>query len=181
MRIRRAVPGDEEALRRVVNLAYRSPPGTGSAWTTEGHLIHGDRLTAAEATAKLANEALTVLVAEEDSILLGSVEVERADADGAACIGMLSVDPQRGGQGVGSQLFAAAEAVAWADPATALIELWALRKRDELIAWYARKGFRDSGRRAPFPVHLPVGQPVPEALAAYEGDFSFAILVKQRP
>ncbi len=202
--LRRATLDDLPALHRIVNAAYRSPQGYGKSWTGEGHLITGDRITEQSLRAKLEGPIHVTVALLADGTCVGCVEVDPvSDATGVVTIGMLSVDPHQQSAGTGRVLFAAAEDAAWNVFKANTIELWALRKararlhmvpnqltlhivrarlqRDTLIAWYKRLGYVDTGRRERFPVELAVGKPTAEALAEYDGDFSFCVLQKQRP
>jgi len=68
------------------------------------------------------------------------------------CFGMLAVNPSLQGRGIGKQLLEAAERAAQ--------EAWAINKsvmtvisrRNELIAFYERRGYRRTGINQAFPV-----------------------------
>ena len=68
---------------------------------------------------------------------------------------MFSVRPERQGTGVGKRLMAEAERVAreeWALPA---MRMTVIDLREELIAFYERRGYRRTGVKKPFPYGDP--------------------------
>lgn len=176
---------DLEALLSVVNQAYRVRSGTGKAWTTEGDLIVGDRITWDGMRDKLNGGVLRVLIAEDSETkqCVGCVEIASVEAEkGVVSIGMLSVDPWRQGDGIGRKLFDEAERIAWGEEIGAqTIRLWVLAMRDSLIGWYERRGFSATGLYEDFPPpSATVGRPREEALNLYSDKFRFAIYEKQR-
>ena len=153
-----------EDISRVVNWAYRGKHdgGDARAWTGERHLLSGVRITADAARAQIdrcgAEEALLVATSSTDE-LLGTVTVTRV-APTVAEIGMLSVDPDVQAQGVGGRLLDAAEERAAAFGAASLV-MYVIDSRDDLLHWYARKGYEPcpDAPRVPFPVEAGVGTP----------------------
>ena len=71
-------------------------------------------------------------------------------ADGTCYVGMLAVRPEAQARGLGRTMLAAAEAHARTAGARRL-EMTVIAQRAELIAWYERHGFADTGERSPFP------------------------------
>jgi GNAT superfamily N-acetyltransferase len=100
----------DASLVELINLAYRCPPGTGSAWTFEGDLIEGDRISAAGLQREWARGG-TTLVAREGGKAVGTVTVWRDDTE-VATVGLLAVLPTLQGRGLGARLLAAAERTA---------------------------------------------------------------------
>lgn len=129
-----------EALLPLVHAAYRGEGG----WTTEAHLIDGTRTDAAELTALLPD--LQVAVAADD--LLGCCALEVRGELGY--FGTFAVRPDLQGRGVGALLLAAAEDRARARGLRA-VEMTVIASREELIAFYERRGYARTGERRPFP------------------------------
>jgi len=104
MPVRLATPDDIPALVRVINRAY----------VVEAHLFEGDRTNAADLYERIAKPNVCFLVIDDDEpgaepgSLAGGVYVEHRGERGY--FGMLSVDPDRQGRGLGRKLIAAAEA-----------------------------------------------------------------------
>ena len=71
---------------------------------------------------------------------------------------MLSVSPLVQAKGIGKQLMAAAEIFA-SEQACDSIFMKVISIRHELIAWYERQGYSNSGKTEPFPVDTRFGIP----------------------
>ncbi len=145
---RAATPHDIPALVALVTSAYRGEASR-AGWTTEADLLEGQRIDPEVLRADLARPRSRVLVAGDEAGLAACAHV--ADEDGAGYFGMFAVRPglQRGG--LGGRLLAECERVAreeWALPA---MRMTVIDVRDELIAWYQRRGYRRTGVLKPFP------------------------------
>jgi ribosomal protein S18 acetylase RimI-like enzyme len=167
--VRPATASDCAAIVDLVESAYRGDSSR-AGWTTEADLLGGQRTDLAEVRAILEDPASRLTVAVEDGEIQGSV-VTRLEPDGAH-IGMLAVRPPLQARGIGRRLLEAAERIAATELGSDRAILFVIACRRELIAWYERRGYRDSGTRAAFPYGNPrVGAPrVP--------DLEFAVLVK---
>lgn len=152
MQIERASTDDIDSLHRLVESAYRGESSK-AGWTTEADLLGGQRTDARELGEILEDPTQHMLVMRDDDALVGSILVTDK-GDGRAYFGMLTIDPQRQAAGLGRRLLAAGENVARSFGAS-VIECQVIRQRDELIAWYARQGYVDTGNTRPFPVHDP--------------------------
>ena len=152
-----ATTADVPALVALVNSAYRGESST-QGWTTEAHLLDGQRVDAAALLDLLAAPEATILQSTTPAgQLLGSVYLH-PQPDSALYLGMLSVSPTQQGQGVGKHLLAAAEAHAL-QKACASIRITVISVRTELLAWYERHGYRRTGATEPFPTDTRFGVP----------------------
>ncbi len=153
----RIVPAGTDDVDRIVDLVQSAYRGEASraGWTTEADLLDGSRVDRELVHAAIGAPDTTVLLAldagDPDVPLLGCCEV-RAPGDGPAHahFGMFAVSPQRQSRGVGSALLAAAERFA-STAGAAVLDLWVIDRRHELIAWYRRRGYTPTGRHHPFP------------------------------
>jgi len=165
--IRVAEAADADSLLALVHSAYRGPSGR-EGWTSEADLIDGPRTTRALLVADLENPAITVLVAGD---LLGCAAVTLEAGGSTASFGLFAVRPGLQGGGVGSALLAASEDHACERGAT-VMEMLVIDRREELIAWYERRGYVRTGEHRPFPYGAEgVGEP-------RDDDFRFAVLAK---
>jgi ribosomal protein S18 acetylase RimI-like enzyme len=89
------------------------------------------------------------LLAEYDGQLLASCHVEWLDD--SAYFGMFAVDPLQQGGGLGKVVLAEAERIARDEWHCRTIHMTVIVQRDELIAWYQRRGYRRTGEHKPFP------------------------------
>lgn len=146
---RSATAADVPALRRLIESAYRGDSAK-AGWTHEADLLGGDRTSEAELAGIIADPEQVMLMAEDAGGALGCVRVMR-QADGSTYLGMLTVSPARQAGGLGRRLLAAAEAEAVRRFGSSRMEMTVISTRAELIAWYQRRGYTQTGERRPFP------------------------------
>jgi GNAT superfamily N-acetyltransferase len=145
---RLATFADTPALARLINTAYR----------VESFFIIGDRITEPDVATRLEapNSGFLVIDGVGDAGLVGAVFVEiRGDR---GYFGLLSVDPDAQGRGLGRRLVEAAEAHCRAAGCEAL-DIDVVNLRTELPAFYAKFGFTAVGV-SPFPAPAKLKQPV---------------------
>lgn len=145
---RAATPADIPALVELVTAAYRGDASR-VGWTTEADLLDGQRIDPEVLRHDIERPHSIVVLAERDGALLACAHV--ADESGAGYFGMFSVRPDLQGNGVGKALLAEAERIArdeWKLPA---MRMTVIDVRDELIAFYQRRGYIRTGVTKPFP------------------------------
>ncbi|MFJ9553532.1 GNAT family N-acetyltransferase [Nocardiopsis sp. NPDC101807] len=145
---RHAVAADVPALVELVNACYRGESSE-RGWTTEAHLLDGQRVDAEGLAELLGRTNTIVLVAEADGLLVACCELQRGV--NGAYFGMFSVRPALQGDGLGRQVLAEAERTAVAEWGCRLMRMKVLKQRPELIAWYERRGYTGTGKTEPFP------------------------------
>jgi ribosomal protein S18 acetylase RimI-like enzyme len=145
---RDATAADIPALVDLVTSAYRGDVSR-QGWTTEADMLDGNRIDPEVLRADIERARSRVLVAERDGVLLACGHV--CEEDGAGYFGMFSVRPDLQGGGVGKQLLAEAERVARDDWRLPAMRMTVIDIRDELIAFYERRGYRRTGIKKPFP------------------------------
>lgn len=143
-----AAQHDVTALNKLVNSAYRGDASK-KGWTTEADLLDGTRIDEAALRDLLNKPGTTILKYEENGVLLGCVELRLVNKN--LYLGMLSVDPNTQGKGVGKQLLFAAEQHAKAQNCDKIF-MTVISVRTELIDWYVRHGYAATGERKPFEV-----------------------------
>ena len=145
---RPATLADIDALVVLVTSAYRGDVSK-QGWTTEADMLDGQRIDPEVLREDIARERSRIVIAEREAHLLACVHV--AEDDGAGYLGMFSVKPDLQGGGVGKLLLTEAERIArdeWRLPA---MRMTVIDIRDELIAFYERRGYRRTGITKPFP------------------------------
>ncbi|MBO9716616.1 MAG: GNAT family N-acetyltransferase [Pseudoxanthomonas sp.] len=145
---RTATEADIPALVALVTSAYRGDSSR-AGWTTEADMLDGQRIDPDVLREDIARPRSRVLLAERDGTLLACAHV--AEEDGAGYFGMFSVRPDLQGGGVGKAVLAEAERVVreeWQLPA---MRMTVIDVREELIAFYQRRGYVRTGIRKPFP------------------------------
>lgn len=152
IRFRDAVEADIPGLVALVTSAYRGDASR-AGWTTEADLLEGNRIDPEVLRSDISRRGSRVLLAERDSLMLGCAHV--SVEDGAGYFGMFSIRPDLQGAGLGKRLLAEAERVVrdeWNLPA---MRMTVIDVREELIAFYERRGYRRTGIKKPFPATDP--------------------------
>jgi ribosomal protein S18 acetylase RimI-like enzyme len=144
--ITKAAIEDANRLNELVNSAYRGETSR-QGWTTEADLLDGTRITSDLLTEILSQSNTTILKYEENGRLMACVEL-RID-NGKLYLGMLTVSPGLQGKGIGKILMKAAEEEATKMGCSA-IYMTVIASRMELIDWYKRQGYQETGERKPF-------------------------------
>ncbi len=141
--------GDDD-IAAVVGLVESAFRGDASreGWTTEADLLDGQRIDAAMLRA-IGDRGGAIVLAEDGGELVACCQLERR-GNGDAYVGMISVQPALQAGGVGRSLLAEAERRARALGASR-VRMTVIRQRDELIAWYERRGYTRTGETEPFP------------------------------
>ncbi|MFD8973871.1 GNAT family N-acetyltransferase [Streptomyces sp. NPDC059593] len=145
---REAVLGDVPVLVPLVESAYRGDASRGG-WTTEADILQGQRTDPEGVAAVITTPGSGLLVVERDGEVVACCQLEHRGE--AAYFGMFAVRPELQGAGLGKRIIEEAE--------RRVRELWDVREmhmtvisvREELIAWYERRGYRRTGRMTPFP------------------------------
>ncbi|WP_313273062.1 GNAT family N-acetyltransferase [Stenotrophomonas sp.] len=145
---RAATLADIPALVALVTAAYRGDASR-AGWTTEADMLDGARIDPQGLQADIERPRSTILLAEREGRLLACAHV--ADDRGKGYFGMFAVEPTLQGGGVGKQVMDAAEAHAAAAWQLDVMQMTVIDIRDELIAFYERRGYRRTGIKKPFP------------------------------
>jgi ribosomal protein S18 acetylase RimI-like enzyme len=143
-----ATEKDIAAITALLNSAYRGESSK-QGWTTEAHLIAGDVRTD-EGSVKEAMEqqgSVILKYTDEHAQVMGCVNLQQHDDK--VYLGMLSVSPQLQGAGIGKKLLKAAEEYTLQVNGKA-VYMTVISVRTELINWYERYGYKDTGERKPF-------------------------------
>lgn len=153
---RLATLADIPTAHALIESAYRGQSAK-AGWTHEADLLGGQRTDHDALTDIINDPKQTLILAEDDGALVGCVVVADKGARGAAHVGyfgMLTVKPTLQAGGLGRRLIEVAEQHARAFGAS-VMEMTVVTRRTELIAWYLRRGYADTGRKEPFPLDDP--------------------------
>jgi ribosomal protein S18 acetylase RimI-like enzyme len=145
---RAATAADTARVVELVESAYRGDASR-VGWTTEADFLDGRRTGADDIEAILGKARNRLLLAEAAGELVACAHV--ADEDGAGYFGMFSVSPGLQGGGVGKQVLAEAERIACEEWGLPTMRMTVIDIRDELIAFYERRGYVRTGIKKPFP------------------------------
>ena len=166
-----ATVDDVEPVVDLVHSAYRGDSSR-QGWTSEADLLDGGRTTVEVVKALVDDGHSEVLVARRDGELVACCELEHRVADNQVYLGLFAVVPGLQDSGIGRAVLAEAERLArdhWHAPE---MTMKVLDARTELLDWYGRRGYLNTGETSPFPeVDERFGIP-------RRGDLRFVTLVK---
>lgn len=139
---------DLTAIEYLLNAAYRGPESN-KGWTTEAHLISGEIRTTPEQLLETFHLPDSVFLKYTDTQknIVGCVNLQKHH--NKVYLGMFAVNPNQQGVGIGKFILKAAEE--WtAHMKLSMLYMTVITKRNELIDWYIRHGYKDTGLRKPF-------------------------------
>jgi len=139
---------DVDAIVALVTSAYRGDASR-AGWTTEADFLDGNRIDPDMLRHDIERPRSRVVLAGRDGTLLACAHV--ADEDGHGYFGMFSVVPGLQGGGIGKALLAECERIVREDWGLSDMRMTVIDIRDELIAFYERRGYRRTGVYKPFP------------------------------
>ena len=139
---------DIPALIALVTSAYRGDTSK-QGWTTEADLLDGQRIDAEALRHDIERTDSRILLALENGEVLACAHV--AIEDGTGYFGMFAVSPDQQGSGVGKRMMAEAERLVREDWGLPGMRMTVIDIRDELIAFYERRGYARTGLKKPFP------------------------------
>src|SRR5262245_40722858 len=145
---RDATDADVDALVALVESAYRGDSSR-AGWTTEADILEGQRTDPEGVLAVIKSPDSTLLTVEREGRVVACCQLEhRGDH---AYFGMFAVSPALQGAGLGKVVMAEAERRARAGWGVTEMHMTVISVREDLIAWYERRGYRRTGRMTPFP------------------------------
>lgn len=152
---RYATPEDAACLRALIERAYRGEEAA-KGWTHEANLLELPRTRDGEIEELIADPDNAFVLAEEAGELIACALLSREGDD--AYFGMFSVRPDRQAGGVGRAMLAECERRARERFSARAMVMTVIHLRDELIAWYERRGYARTGETKPFPFDLVPGE-----------------------
>ncbi|GHE69437.1 GNAT family N-acetyltransferase [Streptomyces sp. AC04842] len=145
---RDATDADVDVLVELIESAYRGESSR-AGWTTEADILDGQR-TDRDGVLEVVKAADSrLLTVEREGRIVACCQLEhRGDH---AYFGMFAVSPALQGAGLGRTVIAEAERQAREDWGVTEMHMTVISVREDLIAWYERRGYRRTGRTTPFP------------------------------
>ncbi|MFA7766566.1 GNAT family N-acetyltransferase [Streptomyces sp. NPDC048723] len=148
LNFRSAVEADVPELVELVESAYRGDASR-AGWTTEADYLDGHRTDQDAVRAVIAAPDGGMLVVESAGELVACCQLEHRD--GHVYFGMFAVRPGLQGAGLGKEILAEAERRARETWGAKEMRMTVVHVREELIAYYVRRGYRRTGELSPFP------------------------------
>ena len=158
---RTAVPEDAEAINNLVNSVYRGDNAK-KGWTSEADMLDGIRIDTENVKELIKSTGSVILLILKEDGIVGCVHLEKK---GGKChLGMLSVDVNYQGKGIGKLLMDKSEGYAKNDLKCDEMEMKVIGQRTELIEYYLRRGYIKTGQTEPFILNTHFGKPKAENL-----------------
>ncbi|MEU5027583.1 GNAT family N-acetyltransferase [Streptomyces milbemycinicus] len=145
---RAATAADVPELVALIESAYRGDSSR-AGWTTEADILDGQRTDPDGVAAVVTGENGRMLVVERGGEMVACCQLEhRGDH---AYFGMFAVRPALQGAGLGKVIIAEAERWVRAEWGAREMRMTVISAREDLIAWYERRGYARTGEMTPFP------------------------------
>jgi ribosomal protein S18 acetylase RimI-like enzyme len=145
---RDATEADVDELVALIESAYRGEASR-AGWTTEADILDGQRTDPEGVLAVVGSPGSRLLTVERDGRIVACCQIEHRGEH--AYFGMFAVSPALQGGGLGKAVLAQAERQARETWGVTQMHMTVISVRDDLIAWYERRGYRRTGRTSPFP------------------------------
>src|SRR3569623_2737499 len=143
-----ATPADVPEIAALIERAYRGTDAR-RGWTNEADILVGPRSSPAEVERLATAPDSRFDLARIEGRIVGSALIQKYGE--GAYFGMFAIAPELQLAGIGKQLIARCEADVKALWQARFLKLTVISLRDELIAWYERRGFARTGEHEPFP------------------------------
>jgi ribosomal protein S18 acetylase RimI-like enzyme len=145
---RDATESDVPALVTLIESAYRGDSSR-VGWTTEADILQGQRTDPEGVLEVIKAPDSRLLTVERGGRVVACCQLEHRGAH--AYFGMFAVSPALQGAGLGKEIIAEAERQVREAWGASEMHMTVISVREELIAWYERRGYRRTGETTPFP------------------------------
>ncbi|QIJ61180.1 GNAT family N-acetyltransferase [Streptomyces sp. JB150] len=145
---RDATEADVDTLVALIESAYRGDASR-AGWTTEADILEGQRTDPEGVLEVVTSPDSRLLTVERDGTVVACCQLEHRGE--YAYFGMFAVSPTLQGAGLGKAVIAEAERQAREVWGAREMHMTVISVREDLIAWYERRGYRRTGELSPFP------------------------------
>ncbi|MFD7186021.1 GNAT family N-acetyltransferase [Streptomyces sp. NPDC059904] len=145
---RDATDADVDVLVALIESAYRGDSSR-TGWTTEADILEGQRTDPQGVVDVIKSPDSRLLTVERDGAVVACCQLEHRGEH--AYFGMFAVSPALQGAGLGKVIIAEAERTAREAWGVREMHMTVISVREDLIAWYGRRGYRRTGEMTPFP------------------------------
>ncbi|MFC7894310.1 GNAT family N-acetyltransferase [Streptomyces sp. NPDC057381] len=145
---RDATDHDVDEIVALIESAYRGDSSR-AGWTTEADILQGQRTDPEGVLEVIKSPDSRLLAVERDGGIVACCQLEHRGAH--AYFGMFAVSPALQGAGMGKEIIAEAERQAREAWGVTEMHMTVISVREDLIAWYERRGYRRTGETTPFP------------------------------
>ncbi|MEV0321395.1 GNAT family N-acetyltransferase [Streptomyces sp. NPDC050658] len=145
---RDATDADVDTLVALIESAYRGDSSR-TGWTTEADILEGQRTDPQGVADVITSPSSRLLTVERDGRVVACCQLEHRGE--YAYFGMFAVSPELQGAGLGKVIIAEAERTVRETWGAREMHMTVISVREDLIAWYERRGYRRTGKMTPFP------------------------------
>ncbi|WP_435271740.1 GNAT family N-acetyltransferase [Streptomyces parvulus] len=145
---RDATEADVDGIVALIQSAYRGESSR-AGWTTEADILQGQRTDPQGVLDVVKSPDSRLLKVEREGRVVACCQLEHRGTN--AYFGMFAVSPVLQGAGLGRAILAEAERRAREEWGVAEMHMTVISVREDLIAWYERRGYRRTGEMTPFP------------------------------
>ncbi|MEU6456595.1 GNAT family N-acetyltransferase [Streptomyces sp. NPDC047065] len=145
---RDATDADVDGIVALIESAYRGESSR-AGWTTEADILQGQRTDPQGVLDVVKSPDSRLLTVERDGRMVACCQLEHRGEH--AYFGMFAVSPALQGEGLGRTIIAEAERQARGTWGVREMHMTVISVREDLIAWYERRGYRRTGEMTPFP------------------------------
>ncbi|ANJ06157.1 MULTISPECIES: GNAT family N-acetyltransferase [Streptomyces] len=145
---RDATEADVDGIVALIQSAYRGESSR-AGWTTEADILQGQRTDPQGVLDVVKSPDSRLLTVEREGRVVACCQLEHRGTN--AYFGMFAVSPVLQGAGLGRAILAEAERRAREEWGVAEMHMTVISVREDLIAWYERRGYRRTGEMTPFP------------------------------
>ena len=143
-----AKQNDTSLITSLVNAAYRGESSR-QGWTTEADLLGGQRTDKQAIHDLIKQNNNVIILCLNNNEAVGTVHLR---CEGSTChFGMFTVRPDLQGQGIGKNFISYAEQYAQKEWSCGTMSMTVIDLRHELLQWYERRGYLNTGEAAEFP------------------------------
>lgn len=150
-----ATNDDADALATLINASYRGEQSK-QGWTNENEIVSGLRTTQQKMLEMINDDQRIVLAffGETDDILKGCICLLHEPILKTVTLSAFAVRPDLQARGYGKFILTTGENFALDRWNVEHFELKVMLQRPELVAFYNRRGYTDTGQRETFPLEL---------------------------
>ncbi|MEV5805425.1 GNAT family N-acetyltransferase [Streptomyces parvulus] len=145
---RDATEADVDGIVALIQSAYRGESSR-AGWTTEADILQGQRTDPQGVLDVVKSPDSRLLTVEREGRVVACCQLEHRGTN--AYFGMFAVSPVLQGAGLGRAILTEAERRAREEWGVAEMHMTVISVREDLIAWYERRGYRRTGEMTPFP------------------------------
>ncbi|WP_109440724.1 GNAT family N-acetyltransferase [Acinetobacter haemolyticus] len=158
LKTRKAIKEDVGQIVELLNSAYRTQ--SGRSWTTEKIWVEGNRITVKQLNEELEKEQFELFVGEnEQKQIIACIGLTFEDI--SVEIGTFAIKPMIQNVGYGREMLGFVEHYITVDhPQISNLFMYVLDVRHELVTYYQRRGYQQTGNILPYPLDADVGLPL---------------------